>query len=126
MIVKGTGLPTNKQTPDLLLVMLVMLRVFLHRNRSTENLLCYLLLLMMIIFVRFLNPALYKAAEESPSAFQAVLPKTYNFTGTPLEATLGTSYKVLSYDNMATETMGHETRLPHPQHPLFIYLMFVY
>lgn len=43
---------------------------------------------------RFLNPALYKAAEESPSAFQRILPRTYNFTGTPLEDVLGASYKV--------------------------------
>ncbi|CAM9792635.1 unnamed protein product, partial [Laminaria digitata] len=41
----------------------------------------------------FLNPALYKAAEESASAFQAVVPRTYNLTGTPLEETLGPSYQ---------------------------------
>ncbi|CAN0171587.1 unnamed protein product [Scytosiphon promiscuus] len=42
----------------------------------------------------FLNPALYKAAEERPSTFQPVLPKTYNFSGTPLEETLGATYQV--------------------------------
>lgn len=43
---------------------------------------------------RFLNPALYKAAEESPPSFQRILPRTYNFTGTPFEAALGPSYQV--------------------------------
>eukprot|EP00904_Undaria_pinnatifida_P000763 jgi/Undpi1/10688/HiC_scaffold_29.g13136.m1 len=42
----------------------------------------------------FLNPALYKAAEESPSVFQAVIPRTYNLTGTSLEETLGPSHQV--------------------------------
>ncbi|CAM9420408.1 unnamed protein product [Ectocarpus sp. 4 AP-2014] len=42
----------------------------------------------------FLNPALYKAAEDSSSAFQEILPKTYNFTGTPLEKTVGANYQV--------------------------------
>lgn len=51
---------------------------------------------MLFLLSSFLNPALYKAAEDSLSSFQSIQPKTYNFTGTPFEAVLGPSYQVIS------------------------------
>lgn len=48
----------------------------------------------VVVVARFLNPALYKAAQEKPAAFRSITPKTYDLTGTPLEGVVGSSYKV--------------------------------
>lgn len=60
-----------------------------------SNDLLHLLCEPFVVSRRFLNPALYKAAVESPESFQAVLPKTYDVSGTPLEDVVGKSYQVL-------------------------------
>lgn len=54
-----------------------------------------------LLSFRFLNPALYKAAADKPEAFQAVVPKTYDLSGTPLEQVLGEIYKVFEYKLLA-------------------------
>lgn len=46
------------------------------------------------ILYSFLNPALYKAADDGAPVFQPILPKSYDFSGTPLEKTLGPTYQV--------------------------------